>query len=397
MANASRIQLRNDTASNFSVGVTPYLGEPVFETDTKTLRVGDGSTSAANLPVLPTGSYYQVLQTQRTIPQATNPSSIFPNAFTLDANSTYEVEVNAFLTLTTAAALATGDGVLSYGGKFTVTTTGSTGNVASRTLTITSSPGIVIGMVVSGSGISGSPTVTAVDPGNSVVVLSSFVTVSAGTNLTFTVAASTNLSLNIEASQTVSPNTINTTTATTTATTSTGGAITTATNITLTPVTNVPINVSIGQTVAVTSGTGMLPTGTKVTSVVGNVIQVSAPSSTNFSGTVTLTFSNAVAPTVLTGISGTSYVGSVVAIPGFYSSASGTYYYALKIRGIISTVTSLSNFYFGLLFTPTNGGSSPITNSGGTGIAANVGSFIKFTKLGSNTLTTLGGNWATVV
>lgn len=391
MANASRIQLRNDTASNLT-GVVPYLGEPVYETDSRTLRIGDGSSNEPNLGVIPVGNYYQILQTQRTIPQSINPASLFPNAFTLDANSTYEVEVNAFLTLTTASALYTGDGVLSYGGKFQVTATGSTGGVSGQYLYLTSSPAIAIGMVVSGSGVTGSPTVLAYDPGSGTVQLSSYQTVAAATSLTFTVATSTNLSLNIEASQTVSPNTNNTTTATTTATTSTSGAITTTTNISLSSA----ANVSVGQSVAVTTGTGVLPAGTKVTAVVGNVIQVSAASTTNFGAGAGLTFSNAVAPTILTGISGTSYVGSVIAIPGFYSSAGGIYYYSLKIRGIISTVTSLSNFYFGLVFTPTNGGSSPITNTGGTGIAANVGSFIKLTKLGANTLTSLGGNWAAV-
>lgn len=51
------IQLRHDTAANFS-SVDPVLisGEPAYAIDTKTLKIGDGSTSWSSLSPLINGS-----------------------------------------------------------------------------------------------------------------------------------------------------------------------------------------------------------------------------------------------------------------------------------------------------------------------------------------------------
>ena len=79
--------------------------------------------------------------------------------------------------------------------------------------------------------------------------------------------------------------------AATSSTTTTAGAITTTTDIAMLSV----AGIAIGQSVSVTNGTGALTAGALVTSVSptsgsGGNIRVSQPSTTNFSGTVTLTF-----------------------------------------------------------------------------------------------------------
>lgn len=47
----TKLLLRRDTSQNL-INVIPFLGEPVFSTDTKKLKIGDGSTTWANLPTI---------------------------------------------------------------------------------------------------------------------------------------------------------------------------------------------------------------------------------------------------------------------------------------------------------------------------------------------------------
>lgn len=63
-----QIQLRRDTAANWAASnPTPALGEPCFETDTGTIKIGDGTTSYNTLsatfivPVILTAAEYAAL------------------------------------------------------------------------------------------------------------------------------------------------------------------------------------------------------------------------------------------------------------------------------------------------------------------------------------------------
>lgn len=47
----TKLLLRRDTSANLNP-IIPSLGEPVFSTDTQVLKVGDGSTTWANLPAI---------------------------------------------------------------------------------------------------------------------------------------------------------------------------------------------------------------------------------------------------------------------------------------------------------------------------------------------------------
>ena len=56
MARVSQIQVRRDTAATWtSVNPTLTLGEPGYESDTRKLKFGDGSTAWTGLPYFSTG------------------------------------------------------------------------------------------------------------------------------------------------------------------------------------------------------------------------------------------------------------------------------------------------------------------------------------------------------
>ena len=75
---ATKIQLRRDAKVNWeSVNPTPYEGELCVETDTKALKVGDGSTGWNSLPYIKAGSLVHGFSarnkdgTSQTIPTST--------------------------------------------------------------------------------------------------------------------------------------------------------------------------------------------------------------------------------------------------------------------------------------------------------------------------------------
>jgi len=199
MANASRIQLRKDTSANW-ISAAPILanGELGIETDSQVIKVGDGSTSWANLPVVNAIDAFQslysqnyILQGATTTPPTFGTSSIFPSAVTLDASSTYEVEMEAVISAFTGsnAATKTGDGLFGFQYGVSTTHTGGTGGVSKQSLNLTTGGivNIAVGMTASWTGGSGSPkTVTAVDVATKTITLNDVATVPAATTITFT-------------------------------------------------------------------------------------------------------------------------------------------------------------------------------------------------------------------
>jgi len=188
MANASRIQVRKDTAANWtSAAPTLAAGELGLDTDTALLRTGDGSLSWDNLPVMPTSNCYQVVTSATSYAVGVTATSLFPKALTLDANSAYEIEMNAVVQLAATSATTGVDALFQIKYTSSFSAIGGTGGVSSLYLTLAGSYSkIAVGMEVSGTGISGTPRVVAYD-GSKTVTLSTFQTVSAGTTLTFSV------------------------------------------------------------------------------------------------------------------------------------------------------------------------------------------------------------------
>jgi len=206
MANASRIQLRKDTAANWtSAAPTLANGELGLETDSQTIRIGDGTNTWGNLPNAVQGNtQYKLLTSQGAISTALQ-SPVFPSTnFKFDSNSTYEIEISAVLTAVSPGlgTPTSGDGWLSF--RFrdlanALTVIGGTGGVSRNYLTLTTSPNattVIPGMIarVSGADIGN---VTAND-GAGTITLDGFVTVAAGTTILFYCLAPTFVELTAE-------------------------------------------------------------------------------------------------------------------------------------------------------------------------------------------------------
>jgi len=207
MANASRIQIRKDTAANWtSAAPTLANGELGLETDSQTIRIGDGTSTWANLPTAIQGNtQYKLLTSQDSITTASQ-AQLFPSTnFKFDANSTYEIELSAVLTIISPPAgtsLNSGDGYLSF--RFrdlanAASYVGGTGGVSRNYLTLAISPNattVIPGMIarVSGADIGN---VTAND-GAGTITLDTFVTVATGTTISFYCLAPTFVELTAE-------------------------------------------------------------------------------------------------------------------------------------------------------------------------------------------------------
>lgn len=95
-----QMQQRTDTAANWASS-TPQLltGEIGFESDTKQLKIGDGSTLWDSLPYVITQGYVsnpQTLSTSVTIPTNTN-AVVFGPSYTVDTGVTLTVSTGSIL------------------------------------------------------------------------------------------------------------------------------------------------------------------------------------------------------------------------------------------------------------------------------------------------------------
>jgi hypothetical protein len=206
MANASRIQLRKDTAANWtSAAPTLANGELGLDTDSQTIRVGNGTNTWSTLPVAALGNtQYKLLTSQDSITTAVQ-AQLFPSTnFKFDSNSTYEIEISAVITSVGPAStgVTSGDGYLSFRFRDLANAAsyiGGTGGVSRNYLTlVTSAPATVVtpGMIarVSGADIGN---VTAND-GAGTITLDTFVTVATGTTILFYCLAPTFVELTAE-------------------------------------------------------------------------------------------------------------------------------------------------------------------------------------------------------
>ena len=77
MPRVNQIQLRRDTAANWT-SVNPVLaaGEIGFETNTRLMKAGDGTTAWATLPYVPADTANKV-SGKRIIVQTTTPTGSF--------------------------------------------------------------------------------------------------------------------------------------------------------------------------------------------------------------------------------------------------------------------------------------------------------------------------------
>ena len=95
-----QMQQRTDTAASWATA-TPVLlnGEIGFESDTRQLKIGDGSTAWSSLAYVITQGYLsnpQTLSTSVTIPINTN-AVVFGPSYTIDTGVTLTVSTGSFL------------------------------------------------------------------------------------------------------------------------------------------------------------------------------------------------------------------------------------------------------------------------------------------------------------
>ena len=95
-----QMQLRTDTAAGWdSLLPTLLNGEIGFESDTRQLKVGNGSTHWGNLPYIVTQGYAsnpQTLEVSVTIPTNTN-AVVFGPSYTVDTGVTLTVSTGSIL------------------------------------------------------------------------------------------------------------------------------------------------------------------------------------------------------------------------------------------------------------------------------------------------------------